>query len=289
MKVELHCHTNISDCPLSIKEVLSLAVQQEVTHLAVTNHDTTKGLETAVETGKKFGIEVIPGIEISGFDFERGRRVHILGYYIEPGHEAIDAVCKPLINLRHQISREMVQRLNASGYEIKWERCLELAYGGTGVYKQHIMHALMEEGYADSIYGPLYKQLFNRGLAGEEPGLAFIPMKYMDAKTAVQAICCAGGVPVLAHPGQYGNFEMVPELMEAGLQGIEVWHPLHDRMHEQAAKELASEYDLIMTGGSDFHGDYGEKPVLLGSKNPGVETVEAIKRRRAMTEKELKA
>lgn len=285
MKVELHCHTNISDCSLSIVEVVELALVQGVTHLAITNHDTTKGLVEAVETGERYGIEVIPGIEVSGFDFERGRRVHILGYFIEPGHEAIEAICQPLVAKRHRASEEMVERLIAAGYEITWERCMEIAYGGTGVYKQHIMHALIEAGYTDSIYGPLYKKLFNRCKNGEAPGIAFIPMEYIDATTAVKAIRLAGGVPVLAHPGQYGNFEMVPALVEAGLQGIEVSHPLHHEAHEKEAKRLASQYDLIMTGGSDFHGVYGEQPVQIGSKSPGIETLEALKARRGLTAK----
>ncbi|MCM3762200.1 PHP domain-containing protein [Alkalihalobacillus oceani] len=280
MKVELHCHTNISDCPLSIEAVLELALEQGVTHLAVTNHDTTKGLEEAIETGKALGIEVIPGIEVSGYDFSRERRVHILGYFIQPGHWKIDALCQPLLEQRHRASRKMVERLLAAGYEISWERCLELAEGGTGVYKQHIMQALIEAGYTDSIYGPLYKKLFSRGQNGEEPGIAYIPMNYIEAKTAVKVIRLAGGVPVLAHPGQYRNFEMVLELVEAGLEGIEVWHPLHTEEHEQQAAKLAGEYDLVMTGGSDFHGSYGEAPVLLGSKSPGIEAIESLKLRK---------
>lgn len=286
MKIELHCHTNISDCPLSIDQVLDLAVEQSVSHLAITNHDTTKGLKEAVQKGLVYGIKVIPGIEISAFDFDRGRRVHILGYFIEPGHEAIETLCQPLVEKRHRASEEMVYRLLESGYSITWERCLELAQGGTGVYKQHIMHALVEENYTDSIYGSLYKTLFNRGQNGEMPGIAFIPMEYVDAKAAVNAICMAGGVPVLAHPGQYGNFEMVPDLVEAGLQGIEVWHPLHDEKHEGEARRLAIKHGLIMTGGSDFHGEYGEQPVQLGSKCPGIETVAALQARRAMIAKE---
>ncbi len=280
MKIELHCHTNISDCPLSFDEVVELALVQGVTHLAITNHDTTKGLKEAIEKGRRYGIEIIPGIEMSGFDFERGRRVHILGYFIEPGHEAIETICQPLVNERHSASEEMVKRLIAAGYEITWERCKEIANGGTGVYKQHIMHALIEAGYTHSIYGPLYKKLFSRGQNGEKPGIAFIPVEYMDAKTAVQVILLAGGVPVLAHPGQYGNFEMVPELVEVGLQGIEVWHPMHHEEHEEQAKQLARKYDLIMTGGSDYHGEYGEQPVLIGSKSPGIETLDALKARR---------
>ncbi|MDU1844483.1 MAG: PHP domain-containing protein [Niallia nealsonii] len=282
MKVELHCHTNISDCPLSIEEVLSLAFAQDVSHLAVTNHDTTKGLKEAIKLGEQLGIEVIPGIEISGYDFERNRRVHILGYFIEPGHHAIEAVCQPLMEQRHQASKEMVERLISAGYNINWQRCLDIADGGTGVYKQHIMQALIEANYTDSIYGSLYKKIFNRGQNGEQPGIAFIPMKYIDAKTAVKTILEAGGVPVLAHPGQYGNFEMVPDLVEAGLQGIEVWHPLHNKMHENQAKMIANKFHLVMTGGADFHGAYGEKLVLLGSKSPGIEAVHELKSRKKM-------
>lgn len=280
MKVELHCHTNISDCPLSCEEVLSLAIGEGVGHIAITNHDTTKGLAEAVEKGKRLGIEVIPGIEVSGFDFRRGRRVHILGYFIAPGHEAITNLCQPVVEKRHALSYEMVQRLIMSGYKIKWERCLELSEGGTGVYKQHIMHALMEAGYTDRIYGDLYRKLFNRGQNGGEPGIAFIPMEYVEAKEAIRAVREAGGVPVLAHPGQYGNFEYVPELVEAGLQGIEVWHPLHSKEHEEQARKLALDYDLVMTGGSDFHGEYGEKPVLLGSRNPGMGCLNALAARK---------
>ncbi|MBT2758011.1 PHP domain-containing protein [Mesobacillus foraminis] len=285
MKTELHCHTNISDCPLSIEQVLDLALEQKISYLAITNHDTTKGLREAAERGLKYGIEVIPGIEISAFDFTRGRRVHILGYFIEPGHHAIEKLCQPLVEKRHRASEEMVHRLNQGGYTITWERCLELAQGGTGVYKQHIMHALKEANYTDSIYGPLYKKLFNRGQNGEKPGIAFIPMEYVDAKAAVAAVCQAGGVPVLAHPGQYGNFDMVPDLFEAGLQGIEVWHPLHDEKHEEEARRLAIKHSLIMTGGSDFHGEYGEQPVELGSKCPGIETLAALHARRALIKK----
>jgi phosphoribosyl 1,2-cyclic phosphate 1,2-diphosphodiesterase len=276
MKIELHCHTNISDCPLTTEEVIQLALEQGVTHLAITNHDTTKGLSEAIQIGKKNGIEIIPGIEISGFDFQRNRRVHILGYLIEPGHDAIQSLCQPIVEKRHSNSYEMVQRLIAAGFNISWERCLELAQGGTGVYKQHIMHALMEKKYTGSIYGALYKKLFSRGQDGEVPGIAYIPMEYVDAKQAVQAIINAGGVPVLAHPGQYGSFEIVPDLVEVGLKGIEVWHPLHNEEHEKQAKQLAIQFDLIMTGGSDFHGPYGEEEILLGSKSPGLECLDAL-------------
>ncbi len=248
--------------------------------LAVTNHDTTKGLVAMLERGRELGLDMIPGIEISAYDMERGKRVHILGYFIEPGHPALEQLCTPMIHKRHEASRVMVERLIEAGYSISWDQVLRYADGGTGVYKQHIMHALIDNGYAKSIYGELYKKLFSRGGNGEEPGMAYVRLDYLHARDAIEAVIQAGGVPVLAHPGQYGNFEYVRELVGMGLQGIEVWHSLHNADDEERAMEFARRYDLVMTGGSDFHGFYGEKEVRLGSKDPGISCVEELKKRR---------
>ncbi|NQX68304.1 PHP domain-containing protein [Paenibacillus alba] len=285
MKAELHCHTRLSDGSFTFDEILDLAIQSEVSHLAITNHDTTQELASMVDKGLKRGVEIIPGIEISAYDFIRNRRIHILGYFVEPGHAALDTLCSPLLEMRHEGCRTAVDRLIEAGYAITWEQVLHYAEGGTGVYKQHIMHALIDQGYTASIYGELYKKLFSRGLNGEQPGIAYIPTKYVDAGDAIRAILAAGGVPVLAHPGQYRSFEAVPALVDAGLQGIEVWHPLHGPEDEERARGCAEEYDLVMTGGSDFHGFYGEKEVELGSKSPGIDTVQLLRARKPSTSK----
>ncbi|MFD6206963.1 PHP domain-containing protein [Peribacillus sp. NPDC060253] len=279
MKVELHCHTNISDGSSSFVELLEIAKRENIGHLAITNHDTTMGLQEMVEMGKDQGIEIIPGIEVSGYDFARGRRVHILGYFVEHGHKALEELCNPLIEKRNAASEKMVERLINAGYQITWNQVSKFR-GGTGVYKQHIMLALQEAGYTNSIYGALYKKIFSRGQNGEEPGIAFIPMEYVDAILAVKAIRAAGGVPVLAHPGQYESFEMIPDLVEAGLEGIEVLHPHHGHAEEERAIQYADQYNLIKTGGSDFHGEYGDKPNLLGSMSPGTECVDALELRK---------
>ncbi|NGP45093.1 PHP domain-containing protein [Bacillaceae bacterium SIJ1] len=284
MKVELHCHTTVSDGSYTFLELLDLAEKEEVGCLAVTNHDTTKDIVEMIAIGKERGIDIIPSIEISAFDFLRKRRVHILGYFIEPGHEAIEQLCSPLVTQRHQASLQMIDKLIAAGYEITLEQVMTYAEGGTGIYKQHIMRALIDQGYTSSYFGDLYKKLFSRGQNGMEVGIAYIPLEYVDAKAAVAAVRKAGGVPVLAHPGQYGNFEAVPELVEGGLQGIEVWHPLHDKEDETLAQELAHKYDLVMTGGSDFHGIYGEKDVTLGSKSPGASCLEELKQRKSTSD-----
>lgn len=263
--IDLHCHTNISDCSLSIEEVIMMAKQRGVEFLAITDHDTTIGLLQAIEIGKEIGVNIIPGIEISAFDYERNRRAHILGLYVTPGHSALHQLCQPLVEKRHLASKVMVERIIAAGYDITWELVQSYAEAGTGVYKQHIMHALIDKGYTDRIYSLLYKELFSKGNKTTKPGLAFVPIEYVSARDAIIAIREAGGVPVLAHPGQFDNFDAVEEWVEIGLEGIEVSHPLHKMKDEQKAKELAETYQLIQTGGSDFHGFYSDTQSTIGS------------------------
>ncbi|WP_416827538.1 PHP domain-containing protein [Ectobacillus polymachus] len=280
MKAELHCHTTISDGSFSFDDLLLLAMGEQVSHLAITNHDTTIGLSDMIEKGKQNDIEIIPGIEISSYDVERERKVHILGYFIKPGHPAIQQLCDPLLAARHEACYQMVQRVIEAGYDISWEQVQKFASGGTGVYKQHIMHALIEKGYTESIYGELYKTLFSRGQNKAAVGIAYIPVEYVKPSLAIQVILEAGGVPVLAHPGQYKNFDAVPELVESGLQGIEVWHPLHSTADCEMAKRYAAKYGLIQTGGSDFHGFYGERDVTLGCNHPGTENLQVLLERK---------
>lgn len=277
--IDLHCHTNISDNSMTIDEVVALAARNGVTHLAITDHDTTMGLEYAANVGQQLGVKIVPGIEISAYDFKRGCRAHILGLYVQPGHRSLSELCDPILKRRHEACRDMAQAVIGAGYEITWEQVERYAAGGTGVYKQHIMHALLDNGYSGTIYGDLYRKLFSRGGNGVEPGVAYIPVQYLDAFDAIRAVREAGGVPVIAHPKQYGNFEAIPEWVEAGLAGIEVRHPSHDAEAEEAARALAERYGLIMTGGSDFHGFYGETDrFTLGGKSPGIEAIHALER-----------
>lgn len=275
--VDLHCHTNISDNSFTTEEVIGLAKRAGVTHLAITNHDTTAGLRDALRLGEQYGVEIISGIEISAYDYKRGRRAHFLGFYVEPEHTAIEELCAPLRTARHEACRVMVSRIREAGYAIEWEQVQAYAQGGTGVYKKHIMHALIDRGYTDAIYGPLYKLLFARGGDGKQPGIAYVPLTYVDAADAIRTIVAAGGVPVLAHPGQMDNYDAVPEWVEVGLQGIEVKHPDHGALEEARARTLAHQYDLVMTGGSDFHGFYWNSNNPLGSQSLGIESMEALK------------
>lgn len=278
--VDLHCHTWVSDNTYSVEEVVKLAKKSGVSHLAITDHDTTQGLDEALRWGERYGVEIIPGIEISAFDPLRGRRAHILGYEVEPGHPALESLCKPILERRHAASKQMVERVMQAGYNITWEQVCQYALHGTAVYKQHIMHALMELRYCNEIYGELEKRLFSRGGGGTSPGIAYLPIEYVDAADAIRAILAAGGVPVLAHPGQLGNYDAVEEWAAHGLQGIETYHPSHHEADVAQCLALAERLDLIVTGGSDFHGGYGKGRYPLGSVNAGYESVIQIKQRK---------
>lgn len=271
--VDLHCHTYVSDNTFSIEEVVVMAKNTGVSHLAITDHDTTMGLEEAARWGGLHGVEIIPGIEISAADRSRGRRAHILGYYIEPGHPALTALCDATVRQRHQASEMMVERIVQEGYDITWEQVQGYARHGSCVYKQHIMHALMDRGYCEGIHGELEKRLFSRGGAGKPPGIAFVPIQYVDAIDAIRAIAEAGGVPVLAHPGQLGNFDAVEQWVAHGLSGIEAYHPSHKEEDVARCLALAERFHLVVTGGSDFHGGYGSGKYPLGSVNAGYESV----------------
>lgn len=275
--VDLHCHTKASDNTYTVREVLSAAHTAGIRYLAVTDHDTTAGVAEALMWGERLGVDVIPCIEISAYDFARRRRAHILGYYVQPEHPALARLCRPILERRTQATRQSVEQLVAAGYRISWEQVGRIAAGGTAVYKQHIMAALMESGHCQELFGDLYRSLFARGGNGEAPGTAFVPMQYVDAADAIRAIREAGGVPVLAHPGQLGNYEAIGEWVQAGLEGIEVYHPDHDREEEQKARGYAEQYGLAMTGGSDFHGGYGRS--ALGSVDAGFLNLLALKAR----------
>ncbi|MEW6697074.1 MAG: PHP domain-containing protein [Bacillota bacterium] len=277
--IDLHCHTNVSDNSLSIPEVIQEARAKGITHLAITDHDTTLGLQQAMEIGSRAGVEIIPGIEISAFDYERKVRAHILGYFVQPGHPALKELCEPLAAARHAVSRRMVNILHDHGYLISWEQVSQLA-GLTGVFKQHIMHALMKAGYCDGIYGSLYEKLFAGGGSCKKQGLAHIPLTYADAVAAIKAIRAAGGVPVLAHPGLCNNFTAIPGWVEAGLAGIEAVHPKHDETATQLAWLLARNFNLVVTGGSDYHGFYGDTGCGLGIESLTVESIRLLQQRK---------
>lgn len=270
MKGDLHIHTNISDGSYSTKEVLEMALKNGLTHIGITNHDTVKGLSEAIEMGKELGIKVIPGIEISAYDFKNNRKVHILGYNFDLHGSNITKLCEPTLEARNENSKWQMKTLIENGYDIDIKSVEEKCRVSGVLYKQHIMQALIEKDYTTSIYSDLYRRLFkNNGICARD-------IDYVDAKDAVKAIKDDGGLAVLAHPGQLNSYDLIPELVSNGLDGIEVNHISHTDNDVKKINEFSQIYGLFLTGGTDFHGIYGEEDIKVGEILSPSETLKLL-------------
>lgn len=255
-KADLHLHTKVSDGSEDIEAILTMAKDMGITHLSITNHDTTQRTEEYIEKAKKQGILAIPGVEMSAYDAEHGVRAHILGYCYQTT-EHIEAIGRETLRSRTENGYKYIEVLNEIGYHVDREVVEKLTT--SAIYKQHILAYLMKTGQTDEIFGDVYYKEFKNG------GPCSFDVDYPDAVACVKAICADGGIPVLAHPGQQDNFYLLPKLVEAGLKGIEYNHPSHNEEHQKKVSEAAEKYGLIMTGGSDFHGLYEKTKTVLGA------------------------
>lgn len=251
LKADLHVHSHYSDGADSVTDVIKKAEKAGVTTISFVDHDTVAGWQEQQRVAEAYGIQAIPGIEISAYDFKRQRKVHILGYHFRPEASAISKLCKGLSELRHSHSMWQMDRIKEAGFQLDVEAVIESANPSATVYKQHIMQQLTDDHYITKEYQTLYKRLFKGN------GVAAGDIEYVAAVDAVRAIVSDGGVAVVAHPGQLNSFDLIPELLDAGLGGIERNHFDHSLEDQQKVEELARRYGLVMTGGSDYHGAFG--------------------------------
>ena len=248
---DLHCHTKLSDGSVGIEELISLAKRRGLSAIAITDHDTFAGAVRGVNIGKRLGLTVIPGAELSTMDTKTGRKVHILCYNCE-AVARLEGICHRMLEGRKKTTTEMLKKVMRY-YPLAPEMVVRCATGSTSVYKQHIMHALMEAGYADSMYGDVFNRLF-----GAEKGVARVENTYPDVREVLELVHSAGGIAVLAHPYLYDNIDLMKELTAEGLlDGVEVAHHSHTEEQEAELRAFAKANKLLITGGSDFHGMYG--------------------------------
>ena len=253
---DLHVHTCCSDGSRTPRQAVVEARRRGLDYVSFVDHDTTTGTAEAVTTGLRLGVSVIPGVEVSAWDPKRGRKVHVLGYNYRLPATAIERLCRPTREARDANTRRQIDEIRAAGFDLSLKAVLDRARDASGecapcLYKQHVMLALIDAGYTDSIYSDLYRELFK----GDGP--AAHDIAYVDVYRAIDAIHADGGRAVLAHPGQLDSWDLVPELAAVGLDGIELLHEDHDGDDRRRVRELAAEHRLFMTGGSDDHGEYG--------------------------------
>ena len=282
MKADLHCHTKLSDGTLGIDDIIILAKNSGVTTLAITDHDCLAGTVRATIIGERHGITVIPAVEFSATDSKRGAKAHIL-CYLPDKPERLEGLCKSNSEKRKRAARIMVAKV-AGKFPVTPELIMKCATGSTNIYKQHIMQALMECGYTTTIFGDLYNRLFTK----ESRMNVLMGATYPEPAEIIEAIHEAGGIAVLAHPGFYDNFELLEELIPIGLDGDEVWHPENTAEQQEMLIAIAKKHDLLMTGGSDFHGAYNAYPVKLGEYGPDETNVAQLLSYKAKKRRKLK-
>lgn len=259
MKADLHLHTTASDGRLSPQEIVRKASQLGLDVIAITDHDSVEGIPPALEAAKSFPqLLVIPGVEINT-DMPRGE-AHILGYFIDYRDPELNHSLKELRNSRYERGRKMIAKLADIGIEIDWERVLELATGGT-IGRPHIAQAMVERGYISSLHEAFAKYIGRNGPA-------YVERKKLTPVDAVKLILNAGGLPFLAHPADIEYLEaFVNQLKKAGMAGLEVYYAKYSPSKIARLQALAKKYDLLASGGSDYHGLDNTIGTNIGSVN----------------------
>lgn len=245
---DLHCHTRLSDGSMSIDDLVFYSKRGGLDFVAITDHDTMEGVTRASVLGKRYGIGVIAGAEISCMDFQRGRKAHIL-CYLPDKPDRLQGMLGQILESRAKAGQKMIRSVMRF-YPVTEEHIQRYTMGSKSIYKAHIMQALMDLGYDSQPYGELFHQLFDpaEGLCGRDP-------EYPDVYDALELVRSAGGLAVLAHPPVYDSMDLLRELAAKGLlDGVEVAHPSVWGAVAIELETLADEFGLLKTGGSDFHG-----------------------------------
>lgn len=278
--IDLHVHTYMSDGTLSPKEVVARAADLGLKAIAVTDHDTIGGIVEACEEGAVRGLEVVPGVEIST-DWPKGI-LHVLGYFMRPDDEALLKALSYLTAGRKERIPRIIAKLKDNNVQVSLKEVDSEAVGGVPG-RPHVASVMVRNGTVKTV-----QEAFDLFLKKGAP--AYVEKTKLSAAEAIRLISGAGGIPVLAHPysldeaDPQGLAGVVQSLVDNGLQGVEAYYPRHSPEQTQVFLDLASRFDLAVTGGTDFHGanrpevELGEFP---GQSRLPYSLLEALKQRRA--------
>jgi len=253
-KADLHIHTLESDGNMSPVDVVRLANKHGLEIISITDHDTVRGYWKALETAEELDINLLAGVEITS-DF-KGRESHLLAYCFDPEHEAIETLMAEHHKSRLERGKWIVGQLSKEGLDLDIEE-VKAEAKGANIGRPHIAAVLVDKGYVAS-----YKEAFIRYLS--DSALGKIQNGYYDYRQAIQAVKEAGGAVVIAHPGNMYSNEELEDLVAAGVDGIEFIHPSHDYATQQRIGKFAEKHQLLVTGGSDYHGGNDDYQKFFG-------------------------
>jgi 3',5'-nucleoside bisphosphate phosphatase len=251
--VDLHMHTVYSDGSLTPFELIDMAVSKKLSCIAITDHDNFDAYGHVAKYAEDKEIELIPAIEISAF--HDGCDIHILGYFIDTTHLQLNQEMEKQANRRVQRIKLILKKLSSLGVDISFDAVQRKA--GSGVIgRPHIAKIMVEEEYVNNFHEAFSKYLGNEGEA-------YVDKKGLSTTETIKLIRKAGGVAVLAHPYRTQCDELIPEMVEAGLAGLETFCTNQRSKVGKKYRSLAKKYDLVCTGGTDFHSP--EQSATLGS------------------------
>ena len=277
--VDLHTHTTASDGTYAPRDLVIEAASRGVRVLAITDHDSTEGLREAFEEAeRRRPLEILPGIEIN-CDVE-GAEIHVLGYLMDWQARWFQEFCREQRRERRERVHRMVEQLAALSMPIDADDVFALVREGSAG-RPHVAQVMVARGYVKSV-----REAFDKYLGAGKPG--HVPRKKLTPEDAVRLIRKAGGVPVFAHPGLAGRDELIPDLIAAGLMGIECYYTEHSAQQRATYLQICKERDLVATGGSDFHGPQ-VRAATLGSPTVPMAAVDALRTKAALARASLRS
>lgn len=266
MIFDMHTHTTYSDGLTSPRDLVDLGVESGLNGIAITDHDEVAGIKEAINQSRKYpNFYVIPGIEF-GCNMNN-EEVHILGYFIEYENEELLSILKKLHESRFTRTHKILEKLKGLNIDISIDDVLKHSKE-ENLGRPHIGRAMIDKGYVADLEEAFDKYL-NRG----KP--AYVDRYQLAIKETIDLISRLNGVSVLAHPGLLKDRSIIDYCIDKGIMGIEVYHYKHSLLEEEEFLRLAKTHNLIITGGSDFHGDRG----VLGNPNIDIDHMPEIKRR----------
>lgn len=265
--IDLHCHTNASDGEKTPEELVAKALERGLNAIAITDHDTTAGIERAIAAAEGTGLEIIPGVEFS--TYHRDCEIHILGFFIPYDDPLIIDYIAKLTLQREERGRRMIDNLNAIGYELTYDDAASIA-DGAPVMSPHITRALWNKGILTSFQQAVefYQQHMVHG------GDVYVEhsVEMEDVLGILNAVKCPTAI---AHPHKIGDDDVVADLIKMGCQGIEGYYPETEESVLEHYREWARREGLFICGGSDYHGIYSTRK--LGAANVPDEILDEIK------------
>jgi hypothetical protein len=241
--VDLHLHSTASDGTDLPQDVVAAAKAGGLAAIALTDHDTVDGVAAAVAAGERFGVRIVAGVELSAY--ENSDESHLLGLHLERPEE-MQGHLVTFRTARRERAEEMVRRLNGIGVRITFDDVLSVA-SEAAIGRPHVARALVENGWARDL-----RDAFDRYLGAGRP--AYVEKQRIGLAEAIDLVHACGGIAVLAHPGATGTRERLSTLARQGLDGVEILHPSHSGEDRMRLLALASQLDLVPSGGSDSHG-----------------------------------